>query len=337
MSALNPASAPCHEIQRLPVLVLFPHNRCNCRCVMCDIWQIRQTRELTAEHLEPHLASLRALEVRWVVLSGGEPQLHSDISAVIALFRANGLRVTLLTAGLLLEAHAAQVADLVDDVIVSLDGPPEIHNRIRRVPRAFELLAKGVEALRNRRPGMLVSGRSTVQKANFRCLRQTVQTAKQTGLSSISFLAVDLHTEAFNRMGSWPAARRSAVALDSEEADELDQEITLLIEENSEDIANGYIAESAEKLRRIALHFRAYLRQSAPVAPRCNAPWVSAVIESDGTVRPCFFHRSLGNIHRAPLLEILNGPEALEFRRGLDIPNNPVCQRCVCSLYLPQT
>lgn len=42
----------------------------------------------------------------------------------------------------------------------------------------------------------------------------------------------------------------------------------------------------------------ARLGQVPAVAPGCNAPWVSALIETDGTVRPCFFHRSLGNIHQ---------------------------------------
>jgi Fe-coproporphyrin III synthase len=325
-----------HDIQKLPVLVLFPHNRCNCRCIMCDIWRIRQTRELTARDLEPHLVSLRALQVRWVVLSGGEPQLHSDLSALTGLFRTNGLRVTLLTAGLLLEAHAASVVNTVDDVIVSLDGPPEIHNQIRGVPRAFELLANGIEALKRHRPGILVSGRSTVQKANFRYLRETVRTAKRIGLSSISFLAIDLVTNAFNRTPAWPTSRQTTVALDSKEVDELDQEIRLLTREQSKDITSGYIIENCQKLGRIAAHFRAHLGQIAPVGPRCNAPWVSAVIESDGTVRPCFFHRALGNLHTSPLLEILNSPQAVEFRRNLNISDNPVCQRCVCSLYIPQ-
>jgi hypothetical protein len=32
------------------------------------------------------------------------------------------------------------------------------------------------------------------------------------------------------------------------------------------------------------------------VAPRCNAPWVSAVVETDGAVRPCFFQQAIGNL-----------------------------------------
>ncbi|MGH9455911.1 MAG: radical SAM protein, partial [Terriglobia bacterium] len=205
-----------HFVGTMPVLVLFPHNRCNCRCVMCDIWRIRQVREVTPKDLEPHLASLRALRVRWVVFSGGEPLLHSDLPALSDLFRALGIRVTLLTAGLLLERHANEIAGAIDDLIVSLDGPPPIHNEIRCVSGAFDRLARGIEALRRLRPGIIARGRCTVQKMNFLCLRDTVSAAKQLGLNSISFLAADLTSEAFNRPGSWSEQRQESVALDNE-------------------------------------------------------------------------------------------------------------------------
>jgi radical SAM protein with 4Fe4S-binding SPASM domain len=64
----------------------------------------------------------------------------------------------------------------------------------------------------------------------------------------------------------------------------------------------------------------------------CNAPWVTAVIETDGTVRPCFFHPPIGNLHEQSLDSIVNGKVARDFRGGLDIPSNPICNRCVCSL-----
>jgi len=321
-------------IQTLPVLVLFPHNRCNCRCVMCDIWRIRQTMELTRRDLERHLESLLALRVRWVVFSGGEPQLAHDFGALGNLFQQRGIRVTLLTAGLLLETHAAEVLESVDDVIVSLDGPAEIHDRIRGVPRAFERLARGVGALRDIRPSIGIAGRCTVQKLNAGCLRETVRAARQIGLDSISFLAADLTSEAFNRPGSWTPEQQSGIALNAEEVCGLEQEIESLIRQHADEITAGYIVETPEKLRRIARHFRAYLGQAPPRAPCCNAPWVSAVVEADGTVRPCFFHRALGNIHENALAAILNGEDAINFRRSLDVATNPVCQRCVCSLYL---
>ena len=98
------------HVGSLPILVLFPHNRCNCRCVMCDIWRISQVREITVEDLQAHVESLRRLKVRWVVFSGGEPQMHTDLAALSRLLRALGVRLTLLTAGLLLEAQGATIA-----------------------------------------------------------------------------------------------------------------------------------------------------------------------------------------------------------------------------------
>ncbi|MGH9378585.1 MAG: radical SAM protein [Terriglobia bacterium] len=328
-------SARDDRIHTLPILVLFPHNRCNCRCVMCDIWRIRQTREITARDLQPHLESIRALRVRWVVFSGGEPQMHTDLAALSAFFRAEGIRITLLTAGLLLHPFARAVARAIDDVIVSLDGPPEVHDRIRRIPGACDKMAQGVQEVHRLRPQMAIRGRSTVQKANFATLRETLRTAKQIGLNSISFLAADLTSEAFNRADGWPSERQASVALDASEADWLEREIEMLIQEHRADIESGYVAEDAPKLRRIVRHFRSHLGQTPAVAPVCNAPWVSTVIEADGAVRPCFFHPPLGNIHEAPLFTILNSGRAVEFRRALDVANNPVCRRCVCSLRLP--
>ena len=171
---------------------------------MCDIWRIRQVREITAADLEPHMASLRELKVRWVVFSGGEPLMHSDLSALARMLRREGIRTTLLTAGLTLERHAVQVAEDMDDVIVSLDGPREIHDRIRGVPDAYRRLERGIHALREHRASMPIHGRCTVQKHNFRHLRATVRAAHELKLNSLSFLAADMASEAFNHSAPWP-------------------------------------------------------------------------------------------------------------------------------------
>lgn len=301
---------------------------------MCDIWKIRQVRELTAEDLKPHRDSIRALGVEWVVFSGGEPMLHSHLRDLSFFFRSEGIRVTLLTAGLLLEKRATMVAESFDDVIASLDGPEEIHDRVRGVPGAFERLRKGIAALRAERVNFQVHARCTVQKENFSRLRETVAAARQMNFNSISFLAADLSSAAFNRAEGWPEERRSAVRLDSGEVDELAREIDMLIRENEADIRARFILENASKLRKIVRHFRVQLGQCSPVSPPCDAPWVSAVIDADGSLFPCFFHPSIGNIHEGPLADVLNSERAINFRRNLDIAANPICQTCVCPLYL---
>jgi MoaA/NifB/PqqE/SkfB family radical SAM enzyme len=296
---------------------------------MCDIWKDTTLAEISPSELARHLGDFEKLGVEWVVLSGGEPLMHSDLFRFCALLRERGIRITLLSTGLLFERFAARIVDSIDDAIVSLDGPPPIHDRIRRVPGAFALMARGIEAILRLRPGFPLSARSTVQRENCACLRQTARAAADLGLRSISFLAADTTSEAFNRPHPWPPERQSEVALCEAEIATLEREIDALVDEWA---GTGFVLESREKLLRIALHFRARLGLCDPVAPPCNAPWVSAVIEADGTVRPCFFHPPIGRLNGSGLLSVLNGPAAVAFRSSLDVAANPVCRRCVCSL-----
>jgi MoaA/NifB/PqqE/SkfB family radical SAM enzyme len=321
-----------HRITHLPVLVLHAHTSCNCRCIMCDIWKTNESRSLQPADLEPHLTSIRQLGTRWVVFSGGEALLNREWPKLCAILKFENIRLTLLTTGLLLQKQATQIAESFDDIIISLDGPERIHDEIRGVTGAFRLMEQGIVAIRKLRPTINITARSTVQKANHAHFRDTVAAAKSLNLNGISFLASDLTSEAFNRATPWTEDRQTQIALSSSETQVLETEIDKLLEENADDIATRYIAESPDKLRRIARHFRAHLGLDTTESPRCNAPWTSAVIETDGSVRPCFFHRPIGNIHSAPLGELLNGNDALHFRASLDIATNPTCNRCVCSL-----
>ena len=321
-------------LERLPILILFPHNRCNCRCVMCDIWKDPGSREISAAELERHAAGIRALGVEWVVFSGGEPLMHSDLFRLCAILRGLGVRITILSSGLLLARWAGQIVAHADEVIVSLDGPPQVHDQIRRVTGAFDCLSAGVRALHRFDAAFPVAARCTVQKLNHTKLCDTVDAASAAGLQFISFLAADLRSSAFNRPGGWSDRRRFEIALTASEADALEEEVERLIC-RADALNPGFVRESPVKLRRIVHHFRAELGLAPHVAPACNAPWVSAVVETDGTVRPCFFHEPIGTIKDSTLATVLNSPAAVRFRESLDVATSPVCRQCVCSLYRP--
>lgn len=323
-------------ISALPVMILYPHSRCNCRCAMCDIWRVARREEITASEVSRWLPEWRALGVTRVVLSGGEPLMHSHLWDLCGVLRYAGIGITLLSSGLLLEREAGRLVRYADDVIVSLDGPREIHDRIRNVPRAFERLANGVAAVRAADSSVRLTGRCTVQRLNFRALRATVVAAHDVGLHHVSFLAADVSTEAFNRPGGWESDRVRRIALEERDLPLLAGELDALESEYAAEFRSGFIAESPGKLRdRLHRYYQALLERADFSPNDCNAPWVSTVIEADGTVRPCFFQPPLGNIREAgSLAAILNSDGAVAWRRGLDTNRNETCRRCVCTLSL---
>ena len=323
-------------IAQLPILILFPHSRCNCRCVMCDIWRSTARTELAVADVARWTDEWRALGVKRVVLSGGEALLHSHLWELCDHLRAANIGITILSTGLLLSRHAADLVRCCDDVVVSLDGPEPVHDRIRNVPRAYARLAEGVAAVKATGVGVQVTARCTVQRSNFTTLRATVAAALALGLDRISFLAADVSSDAFNRPNGWDDERAGQVALESADLPLLAAELDALERDCANEFASGFIAESPAKLRRTLYQYYAALLGIGDFAPvTCNAPWVSTVIESDGTVRPCFFQPALGNIHQAgSLAAILNAPDAIAWRQDLDVQRNEICRKCVCSLSL---
>ena len=255
--------------------------------------------------------------------------MHSDLFRFCASLRPLNVRTTILSTGLLLERNARRIVEHVDDVIVSLDGTPAVHDGIRRVQGGFEKLAQGIRAVHEIDASFPISARCTIQKKNHFCIYDTAKTAKALGLNSISFLAADLTSEAFNRPGGWDIDRQQTIALDESEISVLERQLEQL---SNEWTGTGFVIENRDKLQRIVRHYQAHLGLCEPVAPNCNAPWISAVVEADGTVRPCFFHRAVGAVNGLSLTQVLNGPEAVQFRRNLDLRTNAVCKRCVCSL-----
>lgn len=325
-------SAESHKLTELPILLLNVHENCNCRCLMCDIWQRPPGKEIDLHRLAQFRQSIAALHVREIVLTGGEPLLHSSFEALCRFLKSCGVKVTLLTTGLLLERRGEIVATWVDEVIISLDGPEAIHDEIRRVRHSFDLIRRGISTIRALSPNLPIRARSTVQRANFRYLRGTVAAAQSLGFDSISFLAADVSSTAFNRELVWPIEQQNRIALTRSDVEALEIEMELLIADCQNTGGVKFIAESPAKLRRIVRRFHEHLGDLPPESPICNAPFVSAVVEVDGSVRPCFFHRKVGSTALDTLEAAINSDEALKFRSTLNIAENPTCRRCVCSL-----
>jgi Fe-coproporphyrin III synthase len=328
-------SLSTHSVSSLPILILMPHSACNCRCIMCDIWKDNKNlKQLTEGDVKGLLGTLEKLNTKLVLMSGGEALLNANFFRLCELLKKNGQKISLLSTGLSLKQHAQNIVQYVDDVIVSIDGPEAVHNSIRRIPEAFKKLREGVMAIKALNPKFRITSRTVIQKQNFRVWPELIREIKTLGLEQMSFLPADVSSTAFNHVQ--PAASEDGVTIqpDLEELDALQTMIEELILEFRSDFENKTIAESPEKIRAIGTYYSALHGLNDFPEKACNAPWVSAVIEADGTLRPCFFLEKLGNVKETPFELLINSERSIQFRKHLNTKNHPMCQRCVCSLYL---
>ena len=141
-------------------LTFFVTRRCDARCGFCFSRgrELPPSPELTTAEIARIAPTVGPL--LWLAFSGGEPTLREDLSEiarlfaracrpVIVLLSTNGLdpaRTAAATAGLLAAAPRSTVV-----VKLSLDGPPEVHDRLRGVPGAHGRVLESLRALRELR------------------------------------------------------------------------------------------------------------------------------------------------------------------------------------------
>jgi Fe-coproporphyrin III synthase len=328
-------SLQTHKLSTLPIVILMPHSACNCRCVMCDIWKGNNNlSQLTETDVQELMATLKSLGTRQVLMSGGEALLNPNFFRFCEILRNEKLKITLLSTGLTLKKNAALLVKWVDDIIVSLDGDEETHDRIRNIPGAFNKMAEGITAIKTLKPDLKITCRTVIHRLNYTVWPKIIDSAKSLGLDQVSFLPADVSSHAFNRQQAWDEPRRHEILLSEKDIDELKMIMNDLFINYKNDFENRFIAESPDKIRNIYFYYAAYYGYNSFPYKKCNAPWVSTVIEADGTVRPCFFHEAYGNIKNERLNEIINSETAIDFRRNLNMAKNETCLKCVCYLNL---
>ncbi len=176
----------------LPVsLIFFVTSRCNLLCKHCFYWEELNKRsgELSLEEIEkisrslPNLLSLS--------LTGGEPYLRPDLPEIAAAFERHSQvrNIQIPSNGFLVDKTLQRAEALLKTVRrarvstgVSLDGPEEIHNRIRDNPRSFERALqtlKGLKELKPAFPNLSVGVALTVSAANQDCLEDFYRFVEQ--------------------------------------------------------------------------------------------------------------------------------------------------------------
>src|SRR5262245_18034471 len=122
---------------------------CDLRCVHCGSRAGQPRRnELTTDECRTVIEDLAELGTREVTLIGGEAYLRRDWLDIVRAIRAAGMGCSLqsggrrLARGRLLAAREAGLQSLG----ISLDGLPDLHDRLRGVPGSF---AAAIGALRS--------------------------------------------------------------------------------------------------------------------------------------------------------------------------------------------
>jgi MoaA/NifB/PqqE/SkfB family radical SAM enzyme len=150
MSTASPNSSKTCGPTGQRILQLHPSLRCNLCCEHCYSSSGPGVRtELDPAMVCGLVSDAARMGYQVVSFSGGEPFLYSGLLEVLRHAKSLGLRTTVTTNGYFLQPRRLEsLRDLVDVLAVSLDGPPELHNRLRGTPQAFDRLCAALKNLR---------------------------------------------------------------------------------------------------------------------------------------------------------------------------------------------
>jgi len=148
-------------------------SRCNMKCSFCDWWKTDMP-ELPTQKALTAIDQVCSLGVPFFDLSGGEPLLRKDLSTLAKKAASYGCLVSMNTNGTLLKSgRASEIADVFDVVVVSLDGPKEIHDKIRGVAGTYGKAVEAIKLLKAR--GVRVGVNSVVTPWNIEILPQFIE------------------------------------------------------------------------------------------------------------------------------------------------------------------
>lgn len=106
--------------------------RCNLRCTYCFCYIVRKENELKFDEVIKLLSDLYEMGVGSVAFSGGEPTIRKDFIQIAETMGSWGMSFSLMTNGCLISKEEIEkIVPFLDTTGVSLDGPPEIHNKLR--------------------------------------------------------------------------------------------------------------------------------------------------------------------------------------------------------------
>ena len=273
---------------QLLYLFLELTRRCNLSCRHCgsDCTSNVASEELTTDSwisVISHIAEAFS-PPPFLVLSGGEPLMHPDLSRILSCIRRHGLRWGMVSNGRALSRPALDilVSHGIGSITISLDGLEQSHNWLRNSADAF---ARAVSAIR------LVAAAALPTWDVVTCVHPAVLDE----LDAVAEHLLSLSVPAWRLFRIFPAGRartNAALLLDTEQTRRM----------------IGWVAARRKHLRRrglsVSLSCEGWLpyateRRVRSVASFCRAGINIGAILSNGTITGCtnnahYFHE--GNI-----------------------------------------
>jgi MoaA/NifB/PqqE/SkfB family radical SAM enzyme len=316
--------------RRLPIrcLLLVTAN-CNARCRMCNIWR-NKTSDLPKEFYSSLFLDECLRNIRHLRLSGGEPTLRDDIYDIgcYAIDSLKNLyRIAIATNGLLPEPledtvrrwceYSMERNGPIVQVQVSLDGVPEIHDKIR----GRDSFAGAVDSLR--RVGAL-KATGKYDNLDYHCMT-VIQPANVDNL-------VEIHD--LMKSSGWETIYSIAT---SNEGYYNNTEARIGLTDSQASKATSFLLDRARETRNpiLAFYYRDLTRMVSGSARRRGCPMLreTLVIDHRGHVIPCLMgaERSCGAVSRDnPVCSIWNDEQ---WREPVERMLCPTCtQSCGLSI-----
>lgn len=164
-------------------------NRCNSRCNYCNSYNIKSD-EMDTRDVFRMIDEFSALGIKRMGFTGGEPLLREDIGNIISYTHEKGITTTLFSNGALIPKKIGDLEHL-DLLLLSLDGPPQLHDSIRGMNGSFEHVLSAIHAARE--VDLPVWINTVITKANVDQLSYLVNFALQNHVK-IMFMPVFNYT-----------------------------------------------------------------------------------------------------------------------------------------------
>jgi len=267
--------------------------RCHFRCGMCNIWKRDPGSELSVPEIRRFFQKSGGFS--WVNLSGGEIFMRKDLLDIVRVvdhdcpgvytlnFPTNGYHTDLVVGTVREILSSCTIPRLA--VTVSLDGPSEMHDRIRNTPGAWRRAIHTFRDLMTMRSHRFkVYFGMTLQDENADAFDETVRSVR-TQIPSIR--AEDFHINVLHTSNHYYANAGEGIQ------DRQRIKASLCRVRQSRRSGGGPVDFLERRYQRMA---EDYLETgSRPVS--CQALSASLFMDPEGRVYPCtIFDRPLGNV-----------------------------------------